>query len=442
MTFREHHDLMNEGFAMYRVVLCIAAALLALGTAALSAPGDSRKACRDGSPLSSETIAACSRAIARNPKDAVAISHRGLAYASKGDFDRAMADLNKAIALNPKFARGYGNLAAADELRGDAGAAIAHADEAIRLDPKDGFAFNVRGKAHLDRGEFAAAVTDFDEALRLDPALAEARHDRDRAQAAAAISNTQAVAALPPDQAVPPPARVERRVALVIGNAQYRTVPALASPSRDAEAVAAALRDDGFQTVMLVHDLDRRAMHDALRAFREIADAADWAVIYYAGHGIQLGNAGYLVPVDATLENERDARDETLSYDEIQQAAGGARELRLVIIDASRTDPFTAPTNPPDPGGLRSGLGPPADVKSGTLVVYSTRDGHVAEQNGNATSPFATALVTQLRIPGREVRRLFDYVRDDVLTATGLRQEPFMYGSLPGGKDFYFIAKK
>jgi uncharacterized caspase-like protein len=203
--------------------------------------------------------------------------------------------------------------------------------------------------------------------------------------------------------------------------------------------VAEALRGDGFQTVMLMRDLGRDAMRGALQAFRAVADAADWAVIYYAGHGIEHGNAGYLVPVDARLDDERDVVAETVSYGEVEQSVGAARVLRLVIIDASRADPFAAAK---DRRGGVSGQGGPGEAKSGMLVVYSTKEGDVAKQDGGATSPFATALAAQLKIPGRDVRRVLDEVRNDVLTATGGRQEPAIDGSLPGPKNLYFVAGK
>jgi tetratricopeptide (TPR) repeat protein len=382
-------------------------------------------------------IADFDRAIALDPNFADAFSDRGLAYAGTGNFDRATDDLNKAIALDQRHERGYANLAAVDEMRGDPVGAIANADEAIRLDPRDAVAFNVRGKAWFDNDQYALALADFDQAIRLDPALADARRNRARAQAALAPSSPQQLPAPPSGPSAPRAVVTNRRVALVIGNSHYRSVPSLSTPQRDAEAVAEALRGDGFQTVMLMSDLGRDAMRSALRTFRAVADAADWAVIYYAGHGIELGSTGHLVPVDATLDDEHDASAETVSYDEITQSAGTAGELRLVIIDASRADPFAAAKDPSSAG--TSGLGTPREAKSGTVVVYSTKDGGVAEQGGGATSPFATALAARFKIRGRELRRVFDDVRTDVLAATGGRQEPVVDGSLPGQKSFYFV---
>jgi hypothetical protein len=86
-------------------------------------------------------------------------------------------------------------------------------------------------------------------------------------------------------------------------------------------------------------------------------------------------------------------------------------------------------------------LAPPPESESGTLIVYSAKGGEIAADDvDGVNSPFASAFVKELKVPGREVRRLFDYVRDDVLDATNGRQHPFTYGSLPGRRDFFFVA--
>jgi uncharacterized caspase-like protein len=119
--------------------------------------------------------------------------------------------------------------------------------------------------------------------------------------------------------------------------------------------------------------------------------------------------------------------------------------LRLIVLDACRVNPFkdsmrrTAGSR----GGADRGLAPPPEAGPGTLVVYSAKDGEAAEDDVDGVNgPFTRAFVSELKVPGREVRRLFDYVRDDVLDATGKRQQPFMYGSLPGRRDFFFISAK
>ena len=288
-------------------------------------------------------------------------------------------------------------------------------------------------------------MSDYTEALRLNPNHPDARANLEQAQAALAAANRPST----PQPASPDiiaSATPERRVALVIGNSEYRSVTMLPNPRRDARAVADALRQAGFQAVTLETDLTREAMVKALRAFRAAADAADWALVYFAGHGLEINRINYLVPTDAKIEDERDVKAETVSYEDMLAAVGGARSLRLVVLDACRVNPFkermrriTAASRT----ATDRGLAPPPDPEPGTLVVYSAKDGDVAADDADGVnSPFARAFVAELKVPGREVRRLFDYVRDDVLDATNKRQQPFTYGSLPGRKDYFFVSAK
>jgi uncharacterized caspase-like protein len=126
-------------------------------------------------------------------------------------------------------------------------------------------------------------------------------------------------------------------------------------------------------------------------------------------------------------------------------AAGGARVLRLIVLDACRNNPFKERmrTTVASRGSLGCGLARPPESEPGTLVVSSAKEGEIAADDADGSnSPFTRAFISQLKVPGRELRRLFDDVRDDVLEATGKRQQPFTYGSLPGRRDFYFVPAK
>jgi uncharacterized caspase-like protein len=228
----------------------------------------------------------------------------------------------------------------------------------------------------------------------------------------------------------------------VIGNSTYQSVPVLANPSRDAEAVAAALRQADFRTVTLRSDLGRDQLIDALRAFAAEAEDADWAVIYYAGHGIEMNGTNYLIPIDAKLTVDRNVQFDTVPLDQALAAVEGARRLRLVLLDACRDNPFASQMRRSAAsrsiGRGLAGIEPDA----GTLVVYAAKHGEVALDGDDANSPFAAALIKRIATPNLEIRRLFDYVRDDVMTATSKRQQPFSYGSLPATEDFYFTPAK
>jgi uncharacterized caspase-like protein len=230
----------------------------------------------------------------------------------------------------------------------------------------------------------------------------------------------------------------EKRVALVVGNANYRSAPSLPNARRDADAVASVLRRVGFQTVNLQSDLPKEKLLDALRAFARLAEEADWALIYYAGHGIEMNGTNYLIPVDARLETDRDVQFEALPLDQLLSAVEGAHKLRVILLDACRENPFarqmrrTVATRSIGRGLAR------VEPEGGTLVAYAAKHGEVALDGEGGNSPFATALIRHIATPGVEINKLFRLVRDDVLAATGRKQEPFVYGSLPG-EDFYFV---
>ena len=245
------------------------------------------------------------------------------------------------------------------------------------------------------------------------------------------------VAPAPAESSTATPTLPERRIALVIGNSSY-AAGTLANTQRDAEALAGAFRRAGFAEVTLRLDLVREEILEVFQAFAKEAEGADWAVFYFAGRGMEIGGINYLVPIDARLASERDASLEAVTLDQVLQVLGGARKLRLAILDACRGDPFAS-----EMMRLASGIRP-TDVSLGkvglygaTLVAYATKHGQIAEEGTGSNSPFATALVRNLDTPGLEVNQLFRRVRDEVLAATGDRQEPFIYSSLPADA-FYF----
>jgi uncharacterized caspase-like protein len=136
------------------------------------------------------------------------------------------------------------------------------------------------------------------------------------------------------------PAFAEKRVSLVIGNSAYQNVAPLANPVNDGTVMASTLKDAGFDVVDFRRDLPAAETRRALRDFADRARDADIAVVYYAGHGIEVDGANYLIPVDARLERDTDVYDEAFSLDRVLIAIEPARKLRLVILDACRDNPF------------------------------------------------------------------------------------------------------
>jgi hypothetical protein len=232
-----------------------------------------------------------------------------------------------------------------------------------------------------------------------------------------------------------PPAIADGRAALVIGNSDYESAPALANPANDAADLGAALERLGF-SVQRADNAGFDAMRRALRDFAGRAAGAEVALVYFAGHGIEIDGRNYLVPVDARLASDRDASFEAVPLDLVIDAVAGARGLRLVVLDACRDNPFAPRME--RTGASRSigrGLGR-IEPETGTLVSYAAKEGTTAADGEGRNSPFAAALLTHLFEPGLEVSFLFRKVRDSVLAATGNAQEPFTYGSLPG-RAFY-----
>ncbi len=227
------------------------------------------------------------------------------------------------------------------------------------------------------------------------------------------------------------PALAAERVALVIGNASYAHAPALANPLNDAADVGAALERLGF-TVTRLADAGDAEMRHGLKRFRRGAGVAKIAVVFYAGHGIEMNKHNFLVPVDARLQTDGDVEFETVSLDLVMSAVEGASEFRLVVLDACRDNPFLASMKR-ERGSTRSigrGLARAEPSSGGTLLAYSAKEGTLALDGTGRNSPYTSALLRYVEEPGLEVGLMFRKVRDAVLEATGRNQEPFAYSSL------------
>jgi uncharacterized caspase-like protein len=229
----------------------------------------------------------------------------------------------------------------------------------------------------------------------------------------------------------------ERRVALIIGNGAYTTVTRLTNPANDAAAVAGTLTRLGFEVVEK-HDLGVVQMRQVLRDFEDKAGGAQWALVYYAGHGMELNGKNWLIPVDAKLARATDLADEAIPAERVLERLSGAGKLRMVVLDACRTNPFLA-RMVMNNGMMRTvarGLAP-IEPAHGEVVFYAARDGSTAADGPGGNSPFATAFVKHMDEDGVELGRFFRKVTSSVLAATNKRQEPFVYGRIPD-EDFYF----
>jgi hypothetical protein len=234
-------------------------------------------------------------------------------------------------------------------------------------------------------------------------------------------------------------ALAEKRVALVIGNSTYQNVAALANPANDATAVAEMFAKASFDVVESRRDLKYMEMRRALRDFTDKARGADIAVIYFAGHGLEVDGVNYVVPVDATLERDADVDDEAIALNRILLAAEPATRLRLIILDACRDNPFAKKMKRTIASrSLGRGLVGVEANKPNTFIAFAAKEGTTAADGDGNNSPFSAALVKYLIKPGLDIRKAFGFVRDDVMNATANQQEPYTTNSL-GGNDVSLV---
>jgi uncharacterized caspase-like protein len=236
------------------------------------------------------------------------------------------------------------------------------------------------------------------------------------------------------------PAVAGKRVALVVGNSTYQNVAQLPNPANDAAAIADLFTKANFDVVISRHDLKSLDMRRALREFTDQARGADIAVIYFAGHGLEIDGTNYLVPVDAVLERDADVDDEAVSLNRILVATDAATKLRLVILDACRDNPFAKKMKRTLASrAISRGLIGVEANRPNTFIAFAAKEGSTASDGSGSHSPFTTAVLKHLTQPGLDIRKAFGYVRDDVMSETGNQQEPYTTNSL-GGNDVSLVA--
>jgi uncharacterized caspase-like protein len=268
---------------------------------------------------------------------------------------------------------------------------------------------------------------------------------------AVALAATPAVARPPPPIApldVLAPAKAEpqkatvsyaNRKALVIGNDQYRNVNKLVNARSDARAVASELGRLGFKVTTLL-DLNEREMKLAVREFKARVEGGDEVLFYYAGHGVQLGNANYLLPIDIKGDNEDQVKDEAI---QLQRVLDDLQERRakftLAVIDACRDNPFKSAGRAIGGRGLA-----PTTAATGQMIIFSAGSGQQAlDKLGNSdkdpNSIFTRTFIREMDKSGVTVDRVLRNVRNQVVElarSVGHEQVPALYDQAVG--DFYF----
>ena len=235
-------------------------------------------------------------------------------------------------------------------------------------------------------------------------------------------------------------ALAEKRVALVIGNAAYEHTSVLKTPLNDTREIVEALKALDFEVVE-GRDLDIDAMKETVTSFRNALDGAEVALLYYAGHGIQVGGKNYLLPISAKLESELDLSFGTVALDNVLKIMSADDRIALAFLDAAHENPMAVALSKAlaSQSGVRSVATPQVgnglaavEATVGTLVSFSIRPGEVAPDAAGPDGPYAQAIVKHIATPGQTVDAMMTKVRADVLAATDGRQRTWEHSWLTG----------
>lgn len=229
------------------------------------------------------------------------------------------------------------------------------------------------------------------------------------------------------------PANADRRLALVIGNSDYKSLPRLKNAVFDAELIRDALKSVGFETTF-IHDTGKSDIEQALIAFRRSIEPGSNVVIYYAGHGLQASDENYLVPTDAQLTDALDLPLVAVSAGQVLSQLESTKAGSIIfILDACRDNPLAdkgPKSRSVDGNSETRGLARIASKHTGTLIAFSTAPGEVAQDGRGANSPYSKALAAALKEPGQSIESIFKRTRAKVVEDTEGRQVPWENSSL------------
>jgi Tfp pilus assembly protein PilF len=378
-------------------------------------------------------IASYNEALRLDPKNALALAIRGGCFVRKGSLDRALADLNEALRLDPNLPAVHNNFGFYYNATGAYDRALVELNEAIRLNPQFLAAYKNRGVTFEKKGDLGAAAADFRTAISFDPnkrqlngreaAEGLARVEARLAAPAATTAPRTAPGAAPtavapattPSLAVVP----GKRVALIVGNDNYESLPPLQKAVNDARAVAEQLKGLGFELV-LAENATRRAMSQALTVLAGKVGRGDSVFFFYAGHGVAVRDGNYLLPTDTPQVAEgqesllvREAIGTDTIIESLQER--GARVI-VLVLDACRDNPFKR-SGSRGVGGTR-GLGE-MRAPEGVFVLYSAGFGQSAldrlsDADNNKNSVFTRTFVQLLQRPGLSLQELAKITQSEV----------------------------
>lgn len=219
-----------------------------------------------------------------------------------------------------------------------------------------------------------------------------------------------------------------KRVALVVGNANYEKTGSLANPSNDVLTIAQSAQKAGFDDVIVARDLTMQNFQAKLRDFRQRATGAELAMVYYAGHGVESRGKNWLIPIDAKLQSSLDLPYEAINLDRILEALEGS-SIGLVVLDACRNNPFGDSWQSGTRAVQQGLVGVDADD---ILVIYAAAPGQTIADGNGSNSAFATSLAKRMVQPDLPIQMLGGSIRDDVLSATGGKQRPYVSANITG----------
>jgi len=225
------------------------------------------------------------------------------------------------------------------------------------------------------------------------------------------------------------PAAAERRVALIVGNADYKYVSRLKNPVNDAKDIAEMLDKELAFEVISVVDARKDQIDGALADFSRKAAGADVVLFYYAGHAVRHNGKNFLLPIDIAVKEIAEVESKAVDMDRVRLALAKTAGVDIIILDACRNSPFdivasrVVDEGTPSRGLERMNLTAISGAK-GILVAYAAAPHLVALDGAGRNSPFAQALIRNLKAPGIEIRHLFNLVSDDVARATNGKQSP------------------
>lgn len=384
--------------------------------------------------------------------DSATFHDRAVVYFKKGDFDSSLKDFNDSLRLDPQNASSYVERADVWRAKGDFDRALEDLNRGLQINNNLAKAYTSQGALYEAQGEIEKAKQAYKTAVGLPDRVGtrgykqtfidDSTREKETAKARlAALEQTDSIPqkkaeASPSSSSSPAPLQ---RIALVIGNGAYKHAPALANPSNDAKAISQNLRSIGFQVFDGI-DLDRAGMKTQIAQFIRAAATANIAVLFYAGHGMQIDGRNYLVPTDLDFSDAKSVASDMPDLDFVLAGLDDKLRTSIIILDACRDNPMIQGAQASASGrsvassGLAApaGLGTGGTVGAGTLLAFATAPGKVALDGEGANSPFSTALARHIATPNIEVQQMLTRVRSDVVAATNSKQVPWSNSSLLG----------